>query len=499
MLNHVTDLIESLTGFDFLTNLPNDVENRIEANRDFQRNNTSLSASLLANSTSFDPNLISPVFHPFLKSSIRHDGVSKHDEMNIAQNTEFSPSEVGFSEIGAFDSGGKEISSHQFSTSEIDIKEIGSGQVSTLQISPLHNSTFEIGSGEVSIDQFDPDSPSTDGSGFSQISPTQVSTNQVSTNQDSFNQIGIPQNGVHQVGFSQISPTQIGSTQVSPTQTGITQVSPTQVSADQLGISQFDSSQLSINQINPTEIDTSKIPLTSSISSEQLLSSHNPTSYNFDNSASLLATDNEIIHPSSVEYNPTTHTATLHFNGFEASEYQLIIDDNLQNPDGITLKAPYQVDFTAVSDFSELVDLEFTNTRSDRTNETISFDVSLTNQTDYDLSLPLNLVLQPGNNSETAQPTEYTSINDTGAYWIDLSDTLPDGILKPGESITEQTVTIYNPDDLRFEYEPGIYTLPTTNQAPVFTSEPVTTATAGESYVYSDLAPHQTKIKTLLI
>jgi len=140
---------------------------------------------------------------------------------------------------------------------------------------------------------------------------------------------------------------------------------------------------------------------------------------------SLLATDSEIINPSSVEYNPETNTATLYFDAFDASKYELIVDDNLQNPDGITLKQPYQVDFTAVSDFSELVDLEFTNTRSDRQNHTISFDVSLINQTDYDLSLPLNLVLQPGDNSETAQPTAYDSIFLNGSLMGETPKTAP--------------------------------------------------------------------------
>ncbi|MEO1006362.1 MAG: putative Ig domain-containing protein, partial [Cyanobacteria bacterium J06638_38] len=74
------------------------------------------------------------------------------------------------------------------------------------------------------------------------------------------------------------------------------------------------------------------------------------------------------------------------------------------------------------------------------------------------------------------------------AYLIDLSESLEDGILNPGESIIGETVTIYNPDAIRFEFEPAIYTLPTVNEAPVFNSNPVTVATAGETYVYNVLA-----------
>jgi hypothetical protein len=191
----------------------------------------------------------------------------------------------------------------------------------------------------------------------------------------SSSQVGIDEypiiNFTTKVNSAQASPSEVGFFEVSPIEIGVSEISPTQISIGEnsptkLGVSENSPTQISTPEISPNDFNLAKIPLTRGISSEQLLSSHNPTSYNFDNSASLLATDNEIIHPSSVEYNPTIHTATLNLNGFEASEYQLIIDDNLQNPDGITLKAPYQVDFTAVSDFSELVDLKFTNTRSDR-------------------------------------------------------------------------------------------------------------------------------------
>jgi hypothetical protein len=432
---------------------------------------------LLSDSTTLSSDSISPDFQTLLHNTIGHDGVIESNTPDIYHKIEeSSTSEIGSSEISVFDASIKKFSPYQIGSSKINIGEIGSGEISSFQ-----ESIFEHGSNQISPTQVSPTQV-----GFSQPSTDQISGIQVSPTQVSLNQVSPTQTGLSEINFSQIGSTQVSPTQISSAQTSSTQVSPTQIGTDQLSISQVNSSQLSINQLDTTEIDTSKIPLTSSVPSEQFLSSHhNSTSYNFDNSASLLATGTEIINPKSVEYNPKTNTATLYFDGFEASEYELIVDDNLTNPDGITLKEPYQVDFTAVSDFSELVDLKFTNTRSDRQNQTISFDISLTNTIDYDLSLPLNLVLRSGNNSETAQPSKYTSISDTGAYFIDLSDSLPDGILKSGESVTEETVTIYNPDDLRFEFEPGIYTLPTNNQAPVFSSEPITVATAGESYVYN--------------
>ena len=209
--------------------------------------------------------------------------------------------------------------------------------------------------------------------------------------------------------------------------------------------------------------------------------------------------------PVEIRYDSDNNTVFLSYNALATDNYQLLIESNLENTDGIALTEDYIVDFTAVSDFSPYVDLEFTNTRSDRFNNTISFDVSVTNKTDYELSIPISLLLQPGENSNTSQPVNYLSRSESGAYLIDFSDAIDgssnennlinnngdennligDGILSPGESIVGQTITIYNPDNYSFEFKPAIYTLPTINEAPVFNSIPITTATVGELYNYN--------------
>ena len=207
----------------------------------------------------------------------------------------------------------------------------------------------------------------------------------------------------------------------------------------------------------------------------------NPANY------SLIGESSDILTPVEIRYDASSNTVFLDFNALDTDKYEFSIAPNLKNIEGLFLEEAYQIDFTAVSDFSAFVDLEFTNTRSDRANQTISFDVSLTNQADYDFLLPITLLLQPDNNS-TAEPLEAISRSESGAYLVDLSASLTDGILEPGESITGHTVTVYNPDALRFELEPAIYTLPTVNEAPVFNSNPVTVATAGETYIYNVLA-----------
>ncbi|PSF27638.1 hypothetical protein C7H19_24930, partial [Aphanothece hegewaldii CCALA 016] len=164
----------------------------------------------------------------------------------------------------------------------------------------------------------------------------------------------------------------------------------------------------------------------------------------------------------------------------EADHYELQVSNQLQSNAGIAIEQVYQVDFTAVSDFTPFVDLQFINTRSDRATQTISFDVSLTNKTAYDVQLPLVLLLDP---SPTATGLPQGAIQtENGYYLIDLSQELPDGRLHPGQSIIDHTVTIYNPDALRFDFEPAILTLPYANAAPIFTSTPITTAVIGQPY-----------------
>ncbi len=201
----------------------------------------------------------------------------------------------------------------------------------------------------------------------------------------------------------------------------------------------------------------------------------------------LVGANSAVIAPTSVRYEAASLTAYLEFEAIAADDYQLQVSDAIHSEAGLALESVYTVDFTAISDFSPYVDLQFTNTRSDRATQTVSFDITLTNQTNYDLLLPLAVLLQP-ETGNTAVPVEGTTAN-FGSYLVDLSDSLPDGRLKSGQSLYEQTITIYNPDALSFEFAPAIYTLPTTNEAPVITSTTLTPAIAGQGYSYQ-IAAH---------
>jgi len=98
---------------------------------------------------------------------------------------------------------------------------------------------------------------------------------------------------------------------------------------------------------------------------------------------------------SAVDYDLPSRTATLHFESPPADVYTVTVDKRLRSQAGLELGSDYVFSFTAVQDFSNLVDIAFVGTRSDRATGTVSFDVTVTNRTDYELRVPVMLALDP--------------------------------------------------------------------------------------------------------
>ncbi|NJR16287.1 MAG: tandem-95 repeat protein [Calothrix sp. CSU_2_0] len=209
--------------------------------------------------------------------------------------------------------------------------------------------------------------------------------------------------------------------------------------------------------------------------SSDLASVLNPNNYQLIGS--------KAINPVSVSYNAATKSASLGFNSFDAGNYEFKVLQSIKSGAGVELETAYSERFTTISNFSSLVDFNFSNARSDRANNTVSFDVTITSKANQDLLLPVMLLLDPSN-SFTGVPQGTIGRNQTGAYLLDLQDSLPDGRLKPGASTTTRTITVNNPDALRVEFTPDIYAMPYPNQAPVITSTALTTATVGQQYNY---------------
>src|SRR6185436_9852949 len=127
----------------------------------------------------------------------------------------------------------------------------------------------------------------------------------------------------------------------------------------------------------------------------------------------------------------------------DADQYEIRISPNIESASGLSLGKEYRLAFTAVTDLTSLVTVEFSHARTRRADETVSYDVTVTNRSTRDLLLPLLLSLDPQQNV-VAEPLENVGRTADGAWLIDLSGNLSGGLLRSGESTVGRTVTISN-------------------------------------------------------
>ena len=202
----------------------------------------------------------------------------------------------------------------------------------------------------------------------------------------------------------------------------------------------------------------------------------------------LLDQNNRSIAFEDAIYLADSFTVVLTIPNLEPGPHTLIVSRNITSNQGLSLSNDYYTTFTAVSDFSTLLDLQFTKSRSNRAEGTVSWDVVVTNTAPYDVVLPLILILDPALGYDGV-PVGASGQAPDGRWFIDLSSQLPStGILAAGASTVGRSLTIYNRDDLRIDFGFGVGALPTANQRPVFESTPLTTATIGEAYQYQLVA-----------
>jgi hypothetical protein len=135
--------------------------------------------------------------------------------------------------------------------------------------------------------------------------------------------------------------------------------------------------------------------------------------------------------------------------------------------------------------------------RSDRAGGTVSDDGTVTNISKTNIDAPVTLVLDPGQYFK-GQPTGLAAQASTGWWLIDLGVGLADGILRPGQSITTQTITLTNPLGQHLSIGNSIFAMPTPTAAPVFDSQPVTSADITQPYQYQ-IAAHDQRWLTYLL
>ena len=186
----------------------------------------------------------------------------------------------------------------------------------------------------------------------------------------------------------------------------------------------------------------------------------------------------------SASYDPASRTMLLLVDSLGADRYELTVRGSIQSVQNVPLGTDFTTQFTAVSDFSSLVDVVFTKSRSDRDTGTVSYDVTVTNIGGHDLLLPVVLVLDPRFDYEGV-PVDAVGQTTDGRWLVDLSANLPGGLtLAPNQSTDGKTVTVANPDHRRVDFDSGVSALATDNLAPIFDTTPVTTAAVGQPYTY---------------
>ncbi len=202
-----------------------------------------------------------------------------------------------------------------------------------------------------------------------------------------------------------------------------------------------------------------------------------------------------------VNWDAAKCTVWLATDWLEPDRYQLEVGRTIQSAAGISLAEPYPTSFTAVSDYSAALDIEFGTSRWDRGAETVSFDVQVTNIGAVDVRLPLVLVLDP-QAGYPGIPRDASGQTVDGRWLIDLSGDVPGGVrLAPGESTAGRTIVVENPDARRVAFDAGVAALPTVNEPPIFDSVPLTEAAAGTLYTYQARAhdPDGAGVSFLLI
>ncbi|MGA2068563.1 MAG: CARDB domain-containing protein, partial [Thermoguttaceae bacterium] len=184
-----------------------------------------------------------------------------------------------------------------------------------------------------------------------------------------------------------------------------------------------------------------------------------------------------------ITYDAASRTAVLTFDSLAGDHYVLTVGTGAESAEGISLAQAYISDFQALTDYTPSIAIHFSNGRADADNQTYLYDVTLTNNTGYDLLTPLILTLDslgPGGVQLLGSGGQQTA----GSWWVDFSSLFPDARFTAGQTTAPLTVTFYNPTGARLTFHAGVLAMPTPNTPPVLDSTPVTTATAGQTYQY---------------
>ena len=178
-------------------------------------------------------------------------------------------------------------------------------------------------------------------------------------------------------------------------------------------------------------------------------------------------------------YVSDANTVHLLAGQLEPDDYALTVESDVSSLEQLRMAEDYVTTFSAVADFSALVDIEFERVRSHRGDDLVSWDVAVTNTNDFNLLLPVVLVLDPAD-GYPGVPRDAVGQAPDGRWFIELASST----LEPGDSTAGQTITFDSEGDRRVDVGVGVGANPGVNQPPVFDSQPVLAAAVGGPYEY---------------
>ncbi len=231
--------LESVTGYNFLSNLPELLQDNIEE----AGVSPSLTAPLLAESAE-----LSTIEIP--NTTVGHNSIAKNSTISV--NIPFNTSQISLDENSVGQGNVFYSGSTQSSLGEINSVESTLHDDSIVHIGSVKDSSTDKRLREMSFTQVGIDENS-----FINLSPAQVSPTQISSSE---------------VDFFEFSPTEVGVGEIAPTQISVPKISPTEV-----GVGEIAPTQISVPKISPNNSNLTKISFASSISPEQFFSVHNST------------------------------------------------------------------------------------------------------------------------------------------------------------------------------------------------------------------------------
>ena len=199
--------LEEVTGFNFLNNIPTDIQEIIESNTDLSKLLNLPTASLKANSTR-QPYSVVEKLEPgtFINTSIRQSQVpdesvvDSEDRLCVNSSSQASTNQNGFFQVGV-----EQIGIPQSSFSQISSPQTGFAQVNIAPINSTQTSTSQISSAQIDVNQSTPNHTSSEQVGFTQVTPLNTNATQISASQINSSQVNI----FEELGRTQVNPDKI--------------------------------------------------------------------------------------------------------------------------------------------------------------------------------------------------------------------------------------------------------------------------------------------------